>query len=460
MRLGSSRPRSERGPRVALLTPYSGANFGDGAIQDAAIWNIRRRWPGVILAGITLNPSETSRRHGIPAFGIRPDSNHKQASDRSGAGIAPSRVDRIGVDTPSTGKAVASSLFRAAKRTVKSILPRRWTSFLMRIRSEFRHVLASRAFLRGTDLLVISGGGQLDDLWGGPWEHPLALFKWTLLARSRGMRCVFLSVGVGSLDSPISRGLVRMALRSSAFRSYRDVGSRELMARAGFNRDDPVYPDLAFSFPEDEIPRVSLKRVSRRVVGLSPFVYRDPRHWPRKDQKAYEEYLGDLASIVEWLIREDYHVALLGSNLNDASAIDDLVSLLGGRLGAQDLGRITHPGVETCRDYMAQAAAVDLIIASRLHGIILAHLAGTPVIALSYERKIDVYMEDLGQGDYRLALEDFQLSDFQDRFNRLCQDRDQAKSHIDREMARYRDRVGLQFDAIFSPDEAIERMWS
>ena len=33
------------GPTFALVDCYTGGNLGDGAIQDAVIWNIRRRLP-------------------------------------------------------------------------------------------------------------------------------------------------------------------------------------------------------------------------------------------------------------------------------------------------------------------------------------------------------------------------------------------------------------------------------
>src|SRR5215813_12015498 len=41
--------------RIALLTPYNGGNFGDAAIQDAMIANIRLRLPGAQFSGICLN---------------------------------------------------------------------------------------------------------------------------------------------------------------------------------------------------------------------------------------------------------------------------------------------------------------------------------------------------------------------------------------------------------------------
>src|SRR5690349_18875637 len=63
--------RKRGGPiRVALLSPYSGANLGDAAIHEAVIQNIRRRYPDAAISGITADPHLTAARHGIPCFPI------------------------------------------------------------------------------------------------------------------------------------------------------------------------------------------------------------------------------------------------------------------------------------------------------------------------------------------------------------------------------------------------------
>ena len=55
-------------PRIALVTPYTGGNLGDAAIQDAMIFNLRRRMPGATFFGITLDGDNFLRQHGEGAF--------------------------------------------------------------------------------------------------------------------------------------------------------------------------------------------------------------------------------------------------------------------------------------------------------------------------------------------------------------------------------------------------------
>ena len=53
--------------------------------------------------------------------------------------------------------------------------------------------------LRTQDLLIISGGGQLDEEYGGAWRLPFAICKWVLLARLARVPCAMASVGAGMI---------------------------------------------------------------------------------------------------------------------------------------------------------------------------------------------------------------------------------------------------------------------
>ena len=90
--------------------------------------------------------------------------------------------------------------------------------------------ICSRSYLllRKVDALVVAGGGQLDDEWGGSWGHPYTLMKWAVLARAAGSSVVFLSVGACRIDSQLTRTFLKAALSSARYRSYRDEESRRL----------------------------------------------------------------------------------------------------------------------------------------------------------------------------------------------------------------------------------------
>ena len=59
------------GRRIGLLHHVGGGNLGDDATQDAVMQNIRDRWPDAVLIGLSMNPADTEKRHGIPSYAIR-----------------------------------------------------------------------------------------------------------------------------------------------------------------------------------------------------------------------------------------------------------------------------------------------------------------------------------------------------------------------------------------------------
>jgi polysaccharide pyruvyl transferase WcaK-like protein len=243
------------------------------------------------------------------------------------------------------------------------------------------------------------------------------MFKWVLLAKLRKARVLFLSVGYGSLNSRLSRLFTRFALALADYRSYRDAGSRDLMRRAGFAKADPVYPDLAYSRPVG--PQPSRLADSIRTVGMSPIAYCDPRVWPERDRRAYESYLERFVDAAVWLIRSGRKLVFFATDGPDHRVIEDVNARVLPRISPSQHAQMGQTGVLSVDDLLKTAVAVDVVVASRLHGLLLSHLAGTPTIAISYDRKVDVHMEAMGLVDYALDIDRFGLKDFEAVFTSL-----------------------------------------
>jgi len=374
--------------RIALLGPYGFGNLGDAAIQDAAIAAIRARRPGAEIHGISLNPADTETRHGIPAHPLHP-----------------------GSPTPPRG------LRRAVREPA------------------FGH--HARRVLRGFDLLVISGGGQLDDSWGGPWRHPFALLRWCTIARLAGTPVVFLSVGAGPVTHRLSRRFFRWALARAWYRSYRDEESRTLARSLGLG-DGPVVPDLAYGLaPTRPAPPSG-------VVGVSPMALFDPRAWPERDADAYRAYVEGLAGLVERLLAAGRRVELFATNVRmDRGVMDDLCERLAGRVGEARIDTVT-----ALRDRLA---GYDYVVASRYHAALLAHAVGTPVVALSYHPKVRALMAAAGQEAYCLDARPLDPERVMACVRALEARRAAEAGRLRDYAAGCRDAVERQFDQVFGP---------
>ena len=119
------------------------------------------------------------------------------------------------------------------------------------VRQELWQYIRAYNTLKGTDMLIVPGTGLLTDAYGLSAWGPYNIFKWSLMAKLRGCRVVFVSVGAGPIDGALGRFLVKSALSLADYRSYRDTSSMNYLNAIGFRTtDDRVYPDLVFSLPE------------------------------------------------------------------------------------------------------------------------------------------------------------------------------------------------------------------
>ena len=349
-----------------LMGPFGFGNLGDAAIQDTVIGEIRTRHPHATISAISLNPIDTEMRHGIAAFPIR----RRSLARSSQSGTARK-------NTPASQAQKRSYLVTALAKLPVAKYLKPWYSRGTELMAEARFVAKSFRSLRGCTHLVISGGGQLDDVWGGAWAHPYALFKWSVLAKLNRTKLIFLSVGAGPLESVWSRHFVRAALRLADYRSFRDRESRAFVGRLGFANPGPVFPDLAFNL--NRVFPATPAHASPLTVSIGPIPYCDPRAWPTKAQAAYDGYVEKVAQFSTWLLEQGHIVRLLpGCIQQDRVPILDISARIHAGATPQKTKNLIIPDIQDVAGLLAEIEASDLVISSRFHGLLLALAARKP----------------------------------------------------------------------------------
>jgi polysaccharide pyruvyl transferase WcaK-like protein len=425
--------------RIAFISPTGFGNLGDAAIIDSLIHGIRQRIPDADIVGFTLNPSDTAARHGIRAFTCSGLSVPRYRAREK----PPGHDDSPGAGQPGRPLAVA-----AARRALALVPGARRAYRIARVAiAERRHRRLSAQRIRGFDFVVVAGGGQLDDFWGGAFGHPYALWRWASLARAAGARFVVLSVGTGSLSSPLSAGFVRRALALADYRSYRDSVSRELVGAPALTGGDPIVPDLAYALPlvlpgepEPSAPP---------AIGISPMAYADPRFWPASDLARYRRHIETLAAFTVRLARAGHHVILFTSDAPDGTSLVELKARVDAELGPDERARIRVPRTDDVSSLMRALRDCEVVIAARLHGVLLGHVAGRPALAIAHERKVRTLMEDMAHGRYCFDIDDFAPDAAWERFLELFARRVELAAEVARTVADYRRRVDAQYDRVF-----------
>lgn len=420
--------------RVGLLNHIGGGNLGDEATFAAMIENIRARWPHAAICAFTMNPADTERRHSIPAHPLR---------------LQTWSIRSTAVESKSLKSALRNAL--NGKTKPLSWLLRSTYAIVVRLPvtviKELRLLTASRKVVGNLDLLVIAGGGQLTER-DGTWAFPFTLFKWVLLARSCGLRCLFVNVGAGPLSRPLAKAFVRRALAAADNVSFRDSQSQALAHDIGFSGPSRVFPDgvyalaLPGSLATPAIPR------DRPLVGFAPVPFGDPRFHPaKKDAGVYGQFLAKCRAIVTFLIQQGNCVRLFGTDVGVDGAVNaDILSGLRNQ-GAIDSPECCEP--ETVAALLKTISEMDYVITCRFHGVVFAHLLNKPVLAIAHHPKVTDLMQALGLSSYCVNIGTFDAIDILHRFVLLVRNREAVKAAMAEKLTEYWMKSAAQFDDLF-----------
>ena len=405
-------------------------NLGDAASQDVAIANIRKRLPEAQLIGFSFVPADTTARHGIPCYPIRwwyPSSANTEA--------------------PAAGR-------NGAKQGLKSVLKRipflsGFAKSILECGRDAKFWVSSYKAVSGLDILVISGGGQLSDLWRGPWSHPYAIFRFCLLAKLAGKKLYFLNVGAGPLDHWLSRWFAKQAVQMADYRSFRDEDSRELVHRLGVKAETHVNPDLAYGLEVEQVQNGVPRDASMPLVGINPIGFCDPRNWARKDEAVYRDYLKKIVNFSAWLLEQGYRLRIFTTEASlDKLVIADMTAALQSQVSPALFGRVSVSSSYDVKAVLREMAEFDFVVTSKFHGIIFSQALGKPVISLSYHKKMDFAMQAAGQERFNANIERFDVGWLMEAFRCMVEGRAEIRRRSVAVVNGYAGRLANQFDGL------------
>lgn len=432
--------------KIGLLDHLGFGNLGDDATLDAMMQNLMSRWPHAEIVALTMNPLDTRNRHGVPAYAIRRVwklPRHSQQSTPRNTGFKANAKRWISRYT------ALYLMLRTMKKTAIEI-PKNFFQELSFLTESYRVV-------KDLDLLVISGGGQLLDSWGGPWAFPYTLFKWVFLAKLARVKCYFVNVGAGPLDKSLSKWFVRHSLFVADYVSFRDDDSRALAEHIGFRGRGEVSVDCVYGLDLSAHKTTDVPRRNETIVGLSPMAYCDPRHYWDQNQSIYDDYIRRLSLFGAWLVNQKNCVKVFSTEISfDEHAIQDLTAALKNHVGDAASTNITLELVEALPRLISAIRGSEYIVTSRYHGVVFAHLMNKPVLAISHHPKVRTLMHDLGFSEYCVDIGAFDLDLLKDKFTRLVEHRDEIKARMSDKAKCYKRELNAQFDRLFLRQTAAD----
>ena len=240
-------------------------------------------------------------------------------------------------------------------------------------RRSLRRVLDA---LNDVDALVLGGGSLLQDAT----SFRSLLYYGALITAAKlwGKQVLLWGQGLGPLRRRRSRLLVRAVLPFATAISWRDQASASLAAAwgvAGLVAPDPVWALTPQQWRGKQGPLVVCFRPTHHLDG-----------------QAWAPYLEALSSLAVEENREVIWLAFHGEQ--DRGLLGQLRSegLLSPELEHRSREVVpAHP-----REALAVFATAGLVLAMRLHGLILAALSGSPTVALSYDPKVAAAAKAIG----------------------------------------------------------------
>jgi len=402
---------------IAFYGLFGQQNWGNEWTLEAMISNVRRYFPDARLRCFCTGPDDVAARHRIAAFPI---------SNRYTHGYPPPK--------------------RRPRSALGGLL-----HTAMRIPNEILHWIRVFRSLKGVDMLVVPGTGLLTDFATNPLGGPYILFKWSVVAKLRRCKLLFVSVGAGPMSHPMTKWFIKRALSLADYRSYRDGYSRDFLKAIGFAaHNDPLYPDLVFSLPLEVVPEREHRNGSKPIIGVGVKDYVGKLGLPECGEGKYRDFIAELGAFVSWLIDNRYPVRLLiGDTLYDNTVKEDVLEWLRQRGQALDSASITNANVSSGAELLLELAATDIVVSARFHNVLVGLMLRKPAISLSYHEKFRALVAGVGLPQYCHDIDELDAGKLAAQVEELDKRAADLRPQIKRKVDEYREALEEQYARMF-----------
>ena len=388
---------SKDAPKVVVSGYYGYDNCGDEAVLLSIVTCLKTLHPGIRIIALSGNPSKTSELYGIEAIN-------------------------------------------------------RWNPFRIAI-----SLLSSQ--------LLISGGGSLfqDATSTKSLRYYLAIIK---MAKMLGKKVMVFSQGIGPLNREKSRAMVSKTLNRCNAITVRDEQSAHLLVDIGITKKiqvtaDPAIiletKDISIDIPselqktnknggEDSLFLVDACYGSSGIMQEPPITGKREHH--EKGEKTAtnidcdtsmktsisqgthnrssvplltvairswqdDRHLPHVARFLDKRVEEGFSALIIPTHFpNDVHACTRILSMMTQQ--AHFMNKCF-----SAWEFIALAAQSDYFFSMRLHGLICAFASGTPILALSYDPKVDAFMTQTGLSEYCIDFDNFDSQIAENLFAKL-----------------------------------------
>lgn len=236
--------------------------------------------------------------------------------------------------------------------------------------------------LMGVDLLISGGGSIFQDVTS---TRSLSYYiSVVALARLLRKPVIFYAQGVGPINRSFSKLLMRLVGNRVNLITLRDHDSRQYLEKLKVTRPPLIVTaDPVFALEPGPVDEANMQKLlGENFSANKPLVGVSVRKW-----KYLQGYHDNLARLLDELAGSGYQVVFIPMAYPD----DIVESQQVAQLMQHDAGIIEKNLTST--EHLALISHLDLMIGMRLHALIFAASRGVPLAGISYDPKIDSFLD-------------------------------------------------------------------
>lgn len=246
--------------------------------------------------------------------------------------------------------------------------------------------------IKSADLVLSAGGDFLSE----KYAYQLRLFEYSLIKKLQKPLILY-AQSIGPFPK-ISITLVRRTLNKVDGIFARDEKTVSLLKEYGVEKNVYRTADSVILLPSNSSDRaarvINEYNISNRTIM---FVVRDTKFTDISDAD-HQNYVSGIVDTISYVSKLGYNVVFLAPNEEDLHLSQKINSDYNLSLPILDTRSLLPSEVKFI------LSQIKLLISARMHPMIIASCAGTPVISTGHEFKMKNYMKLIGMEDYYLDM--------------------------------------------------------
>ena len=304
-------------------------------------------------------------------------------------------------------------------------------------------------YLLTSNLLFFGGGSIIKELYASVGRNPystllMILATVTFAKQIARKKVVMSNIGVGPLMTPRGEQLARWILKQVDILSVRDETSHRTVLKLGLSPNKvQLVPDAVFA----NAPKVfhvephPMSPSDRTRIALN-------MNYDIENRAAWDPFVTNLAEALKQLNNTtpiEIHALPMQSKFK---ANDDLSVLKEFSKRLPDIPFVLHDP-QSAQEAAGILCNMDMVLAERLHTLVIASILGKPFFGLVYDVKVQELVEYLGMAEHSLNINHpFTPDELTKGIQSVLSSRAGIGAHLVERSTNLRRKLGTYFDEL------------